>query len=79
MPSGTVAAGCWPWRTLCGKFETWSERTKNVTLPFDEDASPSRTNLNTVELEAVRALAHRIHSMAGYRKRIECVQGEKRQ
>jgi hypothetical protein len=51
-------------------FETWSERTKYVTLPFDEDASPSQTDLSAVELEAVWALAHRIHSVVGYRKRI---------
>jgi hypothetical protein len=70
MPSGSVPAGFLAVADEIWRFETWKERTKHVTLPFEAIATPQQTSLTREELQAVRALVHRIHSIEGYRKRL---------
>jgi hypothetical protein len=70
MPSGTPAAAVMAVSDTVWTFDTWKERTKNVILPFDPEATPAQTSLTERELEALRALAHRILSLNSYRKRI---------
>jgi hypothetical protein len=77
MPSGTAAAAVMAVSDIIWTFDTWKERTKNVTLPFDPEATPSQTGLTLRELEAVRALAHRIHSIHDdFRKRVNIFKKE---
>lgn len=70
MPTATSASAMLAVADVVWKFEAWQERTKHVTLPFDKDATPVRTNLTLEELAAVRALAARIHSYTKYRRRV---------
>lgn len=76
MPSATVPAAVLAVADTIWSYETWGDRVKNVTLPWDEGASTSRTNLETDELEAVRALAHRVHSKTTFRDRVNVFDGE---
>jgi hypothetical protein len=71
MPSGTIPAAVLAMADVIWNFEMWSSRTKHVTLPFDEDATPLETHLSAVELEAVRALAYRVRHINGYARRVK--------
>jgi hypothetical protein len=51
-------------------YDTWRERTKHATPPFSPAATPENTSLNANELDAIRALAERIHSIDDYGKRV---------
>lgn len=70
MPSATSAAAVLAMADMVWEFEAWQERTKHVTLPYDKNATPSRTSLSLEELAAVRALAARIHAYPSFRKRV---------
>ena len=74
MPTAAVPVAVFAVADMVWDFETWRERTNSVTLPFHEDATPSQTNLNEGELEAVRALADRIHNITGYAPRTKAFQ-----
>ena len=76
MPSAIVPAAVLAVADFVWDFETWRERTNNVTLPFHEDATPLQTNLSEGELKAVQALAHRIHSIDSYEQRLKVFEEE---
>ena len=71
MTSDTIPAAVLAMADVIWKFEIWSARTKHVTLPFDEAATPLETDLSAVELEAVRALAGRVRHINGYARRVK--------
>lgn len=48
-----------------------------MTPPFDRDATPSQTDLSASELEAIRALAGRIHNINGYERRVKALASRK--
>ena len=70
MLSGTVPGAMMAVAETLWGFEKWKERTKNVVLPFSLGATPDQTSLTKRELEAVRALAHRIHNAGDYTARV---------
>jgi hypothetical protein len=71
MPSGTVPAATMAVADIIWGFEKWKDRTKNVVLPFRPDATTELTSLTPNELEAVKALAHRVHNARRYTARLQ--------
>ncbi|KAI9445877.1 hypothetical protein H4582DRAFT_2052028 [Lactarius indigo] len=70
MPSGTVADAVFAIGKTIWDYPVWRERTKDAVPPFSADAS-TETGLDPRELEAVRALASRVHGMTAYHERIK--------
>ena|ERR1700761_6748896 len=71
MPTPPVPAATMAVADIIWGFEKWKERTKHVVAPFSPDATPEQTKLTEKELEAIKALAHRIHGAGDYTARIK--------
>ncbi|KAH9018911.1 P-loop containing nucleoside triphosphate hydrolase protein [Lactarius hengduanensis] len=70
MPSGTVAGAVFAIGDTIWDYPTWRERTKEVVPPFSTEAS-TETGLDPRKLEAVRALARRVHGIPRYGDRVK--------
>ncbi|KAH9015534.1 hypothetical protein EDB85DRAFT_1898653 [Lactarius pseudohatsudake] len=54
-------------------FHTWRLRTQNLVPPFDIDATPSNTHLESWQLTVIKNLTFNIHSLPTYDERIRFI------
>ncbi|KAH9046210.1 P-loop containing nucleoside triphosphate hydrolase protein [Lactarius hengduanensis] len=70
MPSASIAAAVLAVADTVWGYDAWQDRTKNAVAPFQVEASTGQTGLTQHELDAVRALAARVHCKPQFRERV---------
>jgi hypothetical protein len=70
MPTGSNAAAVLAVSDTIWDYGAWRERTKNVLVPLNPDATPDQLGLSQRELESIRVLAERFFDISGYGERI---------
>ncbi|KAH9019253.1 P-loop containing nucleoside triphosphate hydrolase protein [Lactarius pseudohatsudake] len=70
MPSASIAAAVLAVADTVWGYDAWQDRTKNAVAPFQVEASTGQTGLTQHELDAVRALAARVHCKPQFREQV---------
>ncbi|KAH8986472.1 hypothetical protein EDB92DRAFT_1949145 [Lactarius akahatsu] len=55
-------------------FHFWKVRTGNILPPFDNDATPANTHLESWQLMLIRKFAHCIHTIPTFDDRVNYIQ-----
>ncbi|KAH9171253.1 hypothetical protein EDB89DRAFT_1136899 [Lactarius sanguifluus] len=56
-------------------FHFWKVRTDNILSPFDNDATPANTHLESWQLVLIRKFAHRVHAIPTFDDRVDYIRG----
>ncbi|KAH9019252.1 hypothetical protein EDB85DRAFT_2153917 [Lactarius pseudohatsudake] len=54
-------------------FHFWKVRTGNILPPFDNDATPANTHLESWQLMLIRKFAHRLHAIPTFDDRVDYI------